>query len=129
VQRYWQYGTEPTLLLAGKEGQETGYAVLASRPHRGATGLYEMRALDARIEEELLRAAAHWAQVHGHDTLYLSFVPQHATTAHLERLGDIEEEWNEGLMLRSITLSTEEMARVRDAYISGAACIWWADDF
>jgi GNAT superfamily N-acetyltransferase len=129
VARYWQPSGEAALLLAGPPGDETGYAVLLARPHRKSTRVHELRARDAAAEDDLLRAAARWAVERGHETLYLSFVPQHLAEGDLAAIGGVAGVWDEGLMLRSVRLPSAEMARVRNAYTTGAAQLWWADDF
>jgi hypothetical protein len=129
VARYWGNGSDNVLLVSGDPGQETGYALAATRPQRSTTYVVEMRARDAGAEEELLRAAARLARGCGQATLGLSLVPQHVGDGALEALGSVSETWHEGLMLRAITLDPGEMARVRDAYTTGAAQLWWADDF
>jgi predicted acetyltransferase len=127
VARFWRWGSDDALLVAGDEGRPAGYAVLASEPQKDRCSLHEMRARDAAVEADLLRAAARWSRLHGRERL--RFLPQSDLAGVLPTLGTTTVETHDGLMLRNMGLPEAEWRRLVSAYASGAALVWWADGF
>ncbi|HEX4125368.1 MAG TPA: hypothetical protein VHY37_11625, partial [Tepidisphaeraceae bacterium] len=66
---------------------------------------------------------------HGRPRVEFSAMPQFADLASVESLGTIDRTAGGGLMIRNIRLSDSQYKRVRQAYESGAAAWWPADDF
>jgi predicted acetyltransferase len=126
---FWREAPGTTVLLAGPEGDATGYAVVAARESREAHRIHELRALDLQSERDLLREAARWACEQGSERLLLSFLPQFGGTEVAAELGALTTEHKPHMMLRGITLPAEEIARIGAAYASGEAQFWQGDDF
>jgi predicted N-acetyltransferase YhbS len=126
---FWRQDRGTQILLLGDEGAETGYAVLNPRGGDEAPCVNELRAVDGTAEAVLLTAAAGLARERGSETLELPFLPQFGGQQVAARVGEASPEQDSFMMLRRVTVSPEEMERIKQSYASGAAQFWRGDDF
>lgn len=91
--------------------------------------ILEWRARDAAAEASLLGAAAAQARERGRPGLWLDTLPQHLDEAGLQSLGAVTRHTEGGAMLRNVSLSPDDYARVAHAYQTGQAAWWPGDGF
>lgn len=89
----------------------------------------EWRADTAEREIKLLAGAIAFARSRGRARVDFSTLPQFADLAALESLGTIERAAGGALMIRNIRLTDSQWKQARQAYESGSAVWWPADDF
>ena len=121
----WQNQNAEFLILP-----ERGY-LIASLPDTAdeAVSVIEWKAADAETECLLLQSATAYAEQRGHQELWLEGWPQFLSRASLESLGEVLRYAEGDTMIRNVSLSAEEYAKVAEAYHSGAASWWPGDGF
>ncbi len=109
---------------------DRGYLVL-SIPARvdEAVSVLEWRARDEETERQLFQTAIALAEQKGHSELWLEAWPQYLSRESLETLGEVKRYAEGDTMIRNVSLSNEEYAKVAEAYRSGAAAWWPGDGF
>jgi predicted acetyltransferase len=127
----WSWANErldPRILLLSRQETWEGYAVL-SLGGEDQVRVDELRALDARAETELVRAAIAWASLRDRSEVELHFMPQFLREDDLAGPYSLDRTARTDFMIRRIAMPECEYDALKASLECGESVLWDGDDF